>query len=238
MTEKLKNKNLSQSVRNLLNNIGNEKIINLRICRTPLPSIYTLFLNVITLGQFKTKLAETSHDKLFHLFLEITISSGTYILEKNEIIMLKKSSRLPPKTETLQIGNTNETISSLLNNTLEKIGESQFYFYQALSTNCQKFINDILTSNGLSNSENKKFILQDTENLFNQDTRYRKLLNTVTDIASIKDNFVEKVKNFGNKLLHKKQKVLKLSNNKLPISAPFRNKERNPLRVGFSSFSI
>lgn len=222
MTEFLKSKNLPQAVRNLLANIGEQKIIKMRVCRTALPSIYTLFLNVITLGQFRKKLKETTHDKLFHLFLEITLSSGTYMLEKNEVILLKKFSKLPPKTETMDLGNTDENINSLLQNTLDDIGSSQFYFYQALSTNCQRFINDILKSNSLSNSENRKFILQDTENLFNGDTRYRKFLNTVTDVAAIKDNIVDRVRNVGNRLLFKKEKVLNITDRKTAVT-PFRN---------------
>jgi len=225
MTEKIKSKDYSQSVKNLKNAIGDDNIINLRIGRTPLPSAYTFFLNIISLGDFKRKLGRSNHDELFHLFLEITLSNGNrYILEKNEVIQLKQIHELPAKTETMDVADTDETINSLLLKTLNRIGASKFFFYQALSTNCQKFINDILITNGLSTSENKFFISQDNEKLLSKLSVYRKFLNSVTDLASAGNNVKDKVVNTGNRLLHTKNKVLSLFGR--TFENPFRRRRR------------
>jgi hypothetical protein len=228
MTDKLKAKKYSQSVKNHLNSIGNEEIINLRIGRTPLPSAYSFFLNIISLGDFNKKLSKVTHDELFHLFLEITISNGSkYILEKNEIIQLNKVNRLPHKTQTMDVGHTDETINSLLENTLQRIGESKFFFYQALSTNCQHFINSILESNGLSSSENKFFVSQDNEKSLSHLSSYRRFMNTLTDTASIGNVIKDKVVNTGNHLLHTKNKVLSLFGKNGVFGNPFRKRRKN-----------
>jgi hypothetical protein len=124
----------------------------------------------------------------------------------------------------MHVKDTDETINSLPQNTLNRIGSSKFYFYQASSTNCQRFINDILQSNGLSTSENNFFVSQDNESLLSNLSSYRKFLNSITDLASVGDNIKDKVVNTGNRLLHTKNKVLNIFSKNGIFKNPFRKK--------------
>jgi hypothetical protein len=147
-------------------------------------------------------------------------------LEKNEVIQLKQIHELPPKTETMNLADTDETINSLLQNTLDRIGSSKFFFYQALSNNCQTFINNILQTNGLSTSENKFFVSQDNENLLSKLSVYRKFLNSITDLAAGGNNVKDRVVNTGNKLLQTRNKVLSLFGNNNIFRNPFRRRRK------------
>ena len=70
----------------IINKYGEYRIKNIRVGRTPLPSIITKILNVVSLGAYNKLLKESPYDKLFHLFVVITLSNGTVVkilLEKN-----------------------------------------------------------------------------------------------------------------------------------------------------------
>jgi hypothetical protein len=152
--------NLKPSVRELLKKIGDIQIISLDIIRTPLKAGVKMLLDTFNkLGNLR----DISHDKLFHLFIVITLDNGEkYVLEKNEDINIKKyePSQLD---EGMHIENINKelTINILLGKTLEKVGEKRFYHYDAFSTNCQVFVLDVLKSNNIPFSEHLyHFILQ------------------------------------------------------------------------------
>ena len=57
------------------------------------------------------------------------------------------------------------TFNIMFNKTISKIGKEQFYNYNALTTNCQKFIYDNLSLNGFNDKGLKDFIIQDLSQL-------------------------------------------------------------------------
>ena len=69
----------------------------------------------------------------------------------------------------------------MLEKTKSRMGTHKFYNYQALSNNCQKFVDEMLNANGLNSSELHKFILQDSSELLGSDPKFRKLVNVLTD---------------------------------------------------------
>ena len=62
---------------------------------------------------------------------------------------------------------------------------ARFTTYSAQNNNCQTFIHAFLSSNGLDTTETKSFVLQDTEHLFENNPRFRKIVNTITDTAGL-----------------------------------------------------
>ena len=164
-----------KSVQSLLKRVGNNKVIEIKIARSPLSKITSFFLNLTSLGEFKKRLNETPYDKMYHLFMIINTESSSYILEKNEVIILKKfNGKITKDTEILE---TNIREGLTLNIMLEKarnIMGDKFYSYKGLDNNCQFFVSSILKSNGLNTDELEAFVIQDTRHLFK---------NNVTDVG-------------------------------------------------------
>jgi len=163
----------SPKVITLLNSYGRQPIKKISVCRSPLHTI--TFLSKLV--------ASTPHDKLYHLFLKITLENGVeLVLEKNEVINLDFFRGYKNGTELRDVPvHPNLTIDILLNKTKEAMG-NKFFPYQAGSNNCQVFIYNILKSNNLLTTENQSFILQKTQDIFKNET-LRKFTNTLTDIA-------------------------------------------------------
>jgi hypothetical protein len=184
-----------KSVQSLLKRIGNNEIREIKVARSPLSKIMTFFLNLSSLGEFKKRLDETPYDKLYHLFMIIKTDSGTYILEKNEVIILKKfNGNITKQTEILE-SNIREglTINTLLEKTRNNMGD-KFFSYKGLDNNCQYFINSVLKSNGLNTDELESFVIQDTRHLFDNNPRFRKIVNSITDVGAIATTTIDEIK--------------------------------------------
>jgi hypothetical protein len=180
----------STDIKNILKNNGNEIITAMTIVRTPLSTILNLLLNAVSLGQFNMAKQANNYDDYFHLHLNITTDKGNkFTLEKTEIIILKKGFTNQKDSQEMVINNVpaNLSINLLLENAKQKQG-TKFFRYSANSNNCQMFINDVITSNGINNPEYTEFIKQDTAAIFPDNPIFRKLANSVTDIASATNN--------------------------------------------------
>ena len=82
--------------------------------------------------------------------------------------------------------NVNQSVT--LNTLLEKAKTfmgSKFFSYSAQNNDCQSFVDAITSSNGLSNTQKKDFVLQDTEYLFYDNIKFRKIVNTITDTGAV-----------------------------------------------------
>lgn len=189
----LKGNSYTNSVQSILNTVGGKNITQMTIYRTPLSTILKFLLSVTSKGEFDKRLKELPFDTLYHLFLVIKLDNGNkYILEKNEVINLKKFTSIPKNSESLEVIGNFPTMNELLNNT-KLIMKGNYYTYQAQRNNCQLFIHSILKANSLGNNENSNFVLQDTESLFQNDTKFRKIVNSITDIGAVSANLSQYV---------------------------------------------
>ena len=222
----LKGNDFSINTAQILRKYGDEIIKEMTIGRVELSKALRVLLNVTSLGEFNKRLAETDIDKLFHLFLYVKTDQNYFIIEKNDVITISRKS-IPNKSQTMSVNiASNYTMNSLLEKTRNYMG-NKFFTYSGSHNNCQFFIDSILKSNQLSNSENNKFIMQDTRHLFEKNERFRKFANSVTDIAAIKsrvdDLGFNPIRGIGNHLLHKVGNVLNIQGQMKKIySNPFR----------------
>ena len=222
----LKGNDFSINTAQILRKYGDEIIKEMTIGRVELSKALRVLLNVTSLGEFNKRLAETDIDKLFHLFLYVKTDQNYFIIEKNDVITISRKS-IPNKSQTMTVNiASNYTMNSLLEKTRNYMG-NKFFTYSGSHNNCQFFIDSILKSNQLSNSENNKFIMQDTRHLFEKNERFRKLANSVTDIAAVKsrvdDLGYNPIRGIGNHLLHKVGNVLNIQGQMKKIySNPFR----------------
>ena len=183
------------AVQKVINRIGDDEILKITVNRTPLSKVLKFLLNITSLGQFEKKMENTDYDTLYHLFMVITTNSGSYVVEKNEVIQIYKLKSLGKGTETLPVPiNAGLTLNDMLETTKNRM-EDKFFTYKPTNNNCQYFINNMLISNNLNTDVLEKFILQDVRTLFEGNDRFRKIVNTTTDIGSVATTVIDKVSN-------------------------------------------
>jgi len=157
-------RNLKPSDRAILNQLGDQPIIKMYVCRRPLGQTFDQALTLVE----KLSDMKTPHDLLFHLFLVVEMSQGQLIrIEKNENINIVRytESKLPEEIREVPVPK-GLTIQRLLDRTLETVGPSRFFDYDAFNTNCQRFVYDLLQSNHLPISGDlHHFILQKVSDL-------------------------------------------------------------------------
>jgi hypothetical protein len=156
--------NLKPSVRDLLSQIGDKPINSLYVQRKPISSKITTILNITNNVSGNKEI----HDDLFHLYIVVEIDNLLYKLEKNEDINLDRYQGDVSPQDNVKINNipNNLTLNSMIQNTINKIGEHDFFNYDAFSTNCQHFILNVLKSNNINISpELHKFIMQNVSDI-------------------------------------------------------------------------
>jgi hypothetical protein len=175
--------------------MGDENIDKITVHRTPLSQALKFLLNITSLGQFEKKLQNSPYDTLYHLFMVISTSRGNFVIEKNEVIQIYKFSKLGKGTESLNVPITDViTLNDLLENTRASMGD-KFFSYKGQDNNCQYFINSILVSNKLNTDPLETFILQDVRSLFQNNEKFRKIVNTTTDVGAVASTRVDRISN-------------------------------------------
>jgi hypothetical protein len=180
-------------VRKILGKVGNDIIASIEIGRTPVPSLLTNALNIISFGEFQKKFGATPYDKLYHLFMIIRTTKGTrFMIEKNEVINAALNYKIPPNTELKKADGIrqNVSINDFLLKGLQRQGKEKFFTYSASHNNCQDFIVNLLQANYIG-GDIISFVKQNTAQLFEGLPRLRKIANTVTDAAAVADRVIQ-----------------------------------------------
>ena len=170
----------------LLKQAGSEIITNAILVRTPLNSMLTKMLNGLSGGEYSRQIRKNGYDAYYHLALNITTEKGAqYVIEKNEALNFMRGRSRAKNSDVQSVpGFPRITIGQLYEKTRQRQG-AKYFQYNASSNNCQQFISDVLQSNGISDPAIIAWVRQDTESLFKNRPMFRKLANTVTDMAAI-----------------------------------------------------
>ena len=170
-------------VRKLLLELGSKIIKSAVVMRSPVPTLLTQALNVVSLGSFAKNLKDSPYDTLFHLSLVVELEdSNKLLIEKNEVINMIKNPKTQTKTDIQQVPNIPEnlTVDDMLYKAQQIMGKD-YFTYSARDNNCQNYIMAILQANNMGNEETFKFVKQETKQLFEGLTNLRKISNTVTN---------------------------------------------------------
>jgi hypothetical protein len=182
-------------VREIINKYANNTITGVTVGRAPVPGAITGALNVVSGGTFQEGMNRKPYDKLFHLFLYLTLNDGNKILfEKNATINSAVNSPLPPDTETkiISLPNNTTTLKSFLQKGQEKMGKD-YFVYDPHYNNCQDYIMGLLTANGWGNQEDYQWIKQDTGQLFANNKVLGTVAKGVTNFGGIIDRAIKGV---------------------------------------------
>jgi len=176
----------------IIDRYGDRTIKSIKIGRTPLPSILTKIINMVSLGAFNKFIERSPYDDLFHLFCILTLDNGAVVkilLEKNEAINMKVVTNYDPKNaEYVDVPRvpSNLTFNDLLNNA-RKIQGSNYFKYNATSNNCQDFLIAVLKGSSMLTDNLSKFIKQDVKSIFKTLPITKKIINTLTNLGGTID---------------------------------------------------
>ena len=191
----------SNKIINILEKYGDMKIKSIRIGRRPINSLVEKAFNIISLGKWSQLREQYYYDKLFHLFLIITLENGTVIsFEKNSIVTMtvndERCSMKDVDCMNLDYMPDSITLNQLARKPLERVGKEKYFNYDPFSQNCQAFISLLLNTFGLLTPKVKEFVYQDISEIVEKLPFYVKYIaKAVTDI----DATISKVTGAGKK---------------------------------------
>ena len=181
---------LSPQVKDQLDRKGDAIIYSIKVGRTPVSGLIT--------GVIKT-VSSTPYDTLFHLFIQMETSKGFQLIEKNAVIHMSEGKATNIKgAEWMDVPNVPQiTVNHLVEATRNQMGDG-FIPYSAYKHNCQDFIYNVLTANGMNDQAVLDFVRQDTDGIFNKSPMFRKFANSVTNLGGSADVIMQ-----GGELHHK-----------------------------------
>jgi hypothetical protein len=168
----------------LLEKDGDQIITKIEVCRVPIKGAFATGLNILTLGRLKREMKKKGYDNLYHLYMVLYLANGkVYSIEKNQRVNVLDSKKEGPADACqppLIYGK--ETLGQFLMDAENK-NIKGFYRYNAFLDNCQKWIYDIMNSNGIT--QFNKFILQDVSTL--APSYLSRIVRGITDVAGAVD---------------------------------------------------
>ena len=171
------------SVRKLLKNNGEKKIVSAIINRKPVEKKLSGLLNVLSLGQFKKNIENEPYDDLFHLSVVLRTEDGKDILvEKNEVINMAMKGRKGGENLSITPFQGGKTLNEIMENTKKRMGV-KFFGYSARNNNCQDFIMALLQSNGMGDANDFTFVKQDAKQMFKGLGTLSKVADFITDLG-------------------------------------------------------
>ena len=162
--------------RKLLQEVGDEKINKLVLWREPI-SVNSM-LKFLKLNK--------SFDDLFHLAVNV---NDKYNLDKQSVLTFERGK---PKGETLEIPVSKDiTIREMIEKTKKRMGDNAYTSY-SVRNNCQQFLLNVLSANGLMTPEARKFIEQDVEKILKDLPKYSEVVaNFFTGAQAVANRLIE-----------------------------------------------
>lgn len=160
----------SNKIKKILKQYGNENIVSIRIGRRPINKLVEKAFNIISVGKWEKLRNQYYYDKLFHLFLILTLKDGTKLsLEKNDIVNMdvndSRCSESGVDCIEIEYPQNSMTVNDLVKKPLDRIGKNNYFVYHPFELNCQIFIKSILETFGLYNNKVNDFVYQDISDI-------------------------------------------------------------------------
>jgi hypothetical protein len=176
-----------------LNTYGNYTVTKAVIMRAPVMPVIEWIIK--TQLSFRPVVEQLKYDRIFHLSVNLYLNNGMKVLiEKNERISINIAGREEDQKdmETFLIDRIPNpiTLVDAFNQAEQLYGLTRMYYYNGATTNCQRFVLDLLSVFGVENTELlQAFVLQDASSLLNK--YMAKISLFITDIYGI-SNYVQR----------------------------------------------
>lgn len=188
------NEHLPKRFRQFIKAHGRDKIQSLSMMRAPVAKPGTMAMELLTLGRWDEFKKKAGVDSVYHTSLVV---NGNIILEKLE----KLEGRIDPgytkqqgaEMYAIPIKANDITIAEFLEKGRRQMGE-KFYTYDAFRSNCQDWVANMVSANGLLDAEARKWIKQDIDKLIKELPALTKTTAVkLTDVARDVGNVAEEV---------------------------------------------
>lgn len=179
------------TMKGLLRQYGNNSIKQIIINRQPLSTFTNWLLQLGSGVEFFAKLRNSPYDKLFHLRSILVLDNGKRIqFDKTQSVrmVLFSGDMNSNGAESMEVSNVpNLTLTQVVENTRKAMGDKRFFTYSASHNNCQDFLTAMLNANVPNPSSYTTFVKQDTEFVFKNNSFFRKLAHSATDLGRATD---------------------------------------------------
>lgn len=174
-----------------LEKYGDYTITGIRACRHPIRELVTKALNFVIGGKLAEKLKELNYDKLYHLFLNLTIEKDGkkkyFRTERNQrVTAIISDTPYNEKPEDQCMDAVSFPKGMTLKEFIrrgEKVGGSEFYRYHPINNNCQEYLMTLTKANKVKGLD--KFIKQELDDLLSP--AIQKIAQGITDVANLAD---------------------------------------------------
>jgi hypothetical protein len=186
-----------------LNTYGDYTVTKAVIMRAPVMPVIEWILK--TQLSFRPIAEQLKYDRIFHLSINLYLNNGMKVMfEKNERISINTEGRdenqkdmetflidrIPPLLSDGTPATKSITLVTAINKAEQLYGLTRMYYYNGATTNCQRFVLDLLSVFGVEDNElMRAFVLQDASSLLNKYMAKISLL--ITDMFGIA-NYVQR----------------------------------------------
>jgi len=140
-----------------LRRFGNKRIDRLVVIRVPIRRLLSRLLSLLSFGGSNRLLRRLKYDNFFHLGMICYLEDGQRVLvEKNEVVTVRLVGGGTAQVMPVDwnVAAPDLTINKMLSRTIKQVGARRFFHYRGFNNsanagNCQRFISDVLESNGL-----------------------------------------------------------------------------------------
>lgn len=155
----------NKKTQNVLDKYGDCKISKIYLCREPLTNIAYLIMNILTFYNFEKLIKTWSldcypyHSKFIIKLITLKGRTKFILLDKNNCINITTDFNINDKQECKQINiNSHWTLNNILTQTLNRIGNNNFFNWNICKNNCLVFSREILTTLNKLNKSNTSFL--------------------------------------------------------------------------------
>ena len=184
---------MPKTARDFLTKYKDAKISNFVIRKNPIQSGVEKVLNFVSQGKYNEIKQDYAYDTMYHLRLDFEIAGRIYMTEKTANIQFRNG--MTTEDDEVYKISSDKSIPLLtaVENTYKKMG-SNFFSYDAFTNNCQNYIMNFLSSNGLLTGDAKNFILQPVDDMVKKLPSYvKKFASGVTKIGSVVDKGLQAI---------------------------------------------
>jgi hypothetical protein len=187
------------NVKQWLEKYSNSKIHGLYVGKMPIRKIYSDMLKILSKGKLEEIMKELKYDHLYHTFIlyHLKDDNSMWLVERNGRLSVKaynpmvKHEEFGGQGKFLPIITTDKTVSEMFSNHERLIGGwEKLVWYNPVTNNCQKFINNHLKSNGLLTNEIEKFVNQKLKTVMKDYSITRQFLQHVISLGIIIENYL------------------------------------------------
>jgi len=169
---------------------GEDKLTSLKVCKTPLGKGLNLMMDVISLGKYSEVKNKVGIDQFFHVFLVV---NNKDVLEKNETANVRSYSKASnEECMEIPLGSKNITINDFILNASKGNEKNFFSNYNAMSSNCQWWVQTLLRKNNLLTSAISHFAFQSLDTMVKEMPEYAKhTVVSLTDTANVVNRLLQ-----------------------------------------------